>query len=221
MPSVERSFRRLGAVTVLSALACGCGSLTGSPSTAPAMAAAASAPAAGATAQVAVDPATQRAFEDARRALAAGQTQQAEQGFVALTRTHPEFGGPYAALGLMYRQAGKLSEASAQFEKAVQASPRQPAYLNELGLNYRMQGRFEQARATYESALVVAPDYRDAVLNLGILNDLYLGDGPRALELYERYLLLTPDGDKTVAKWVVELKSRTPQTVAANQKGVR
>ena len=60
---------------------------------------------------------------------------------------------------------------------------------------------------------------RDAVLNLGILNDLYLADGGRALDLYERYLQLSPGGDATVAKWVVELRSRTPQSVAANRKG--
>ena len=30
------------------------------------------------------------------------------------------------------------------------------------------------------------------MLNLGILHDLYLRDGKRALELYDRYLALSP-----------------------------
>ena len=197
---------------LLGALAAGCGSVPGASSGAPSAAATTAAPAS-------VDPAVQQAFDDARRALAAGQTQQAEQGFVALARAHPEFGGPHAALGVMYRQAGKLDAATAELEQAVRASPRQPAYLNELGVCYRMQGRFDQARLAYEQALAVAPDYRDVVLNLGILNDLYLADGGRALDLYERYLQLSPEGDATVAKWVVELRSRTPQSVAANRKG--
>ncbi|HRI18563.1 MAG TPA: hypothetical protein PL196_08585, partial [Burkholderiaceae bacterium] len=62
------------------------------------------------------------------------------------------------------------------------------------------------------------PDYAAATLNLGILNDLYLGDNRRALELYERYLELSPAGDTQVSKWVVDLHNRKPQQVAANAK---
>jgi Flp pilus assembly protein TadD len=200
-------------------LAGGCAS-TPAPVADPQATAAAPAAAASAAASVtpAVSPAAQRAFDDARRALAAGQTQQAERGFLALTQSNPELGGPHAGLGLIYQQAGKSAEAVLQLEAAVKASPQQPAYLNQLGVAYRQQGQFDKARQAYEAAIALAPDHTTAMLNLGILNDLYLDDSSRALELYERYLLLTPAGDATVSKWVVELKNRKPQTLAAKGK---
>lgn len=197
------------ALAAACALAAGCATPPADTAPAPTSAAAAPPP---------VDPAAQRAFDDAKRALASGQVAQAEQAFRALTRTHPDLGGPYADLGLIYRQSGKLPEAVAALEKAVQASPQQPTYLNQLGLAYRQQGRFDKAREAYEQALAIDPDYATAALNLGILNDLYLGDSRRALELYERYLALSPGGDATVSKWIVDLNNRKPQRVASGQK---
>lgn len=177
------------------------------------MAAAASAPAAmppAAEPPVSVPAAAQRGFDDARRALAAGRTDEAERGFRALAQANPELAGPHANLGIIYRQAGKLPEAAAALEKAVKASPQRPIYLNQLGITYRQQGQFAKAREAYEKAIALDPAYAAPLLNLGILHDLYLGDGPRALELYSRYLALSPSGDVAVSKWVADLKNRKP-----------
>ncbi len=174
--------------------------------------------AAAAAVEAPVSAAAQQAFDDAVRALAAGQVAQAESGFRALTLSNPELGGPHADLGLIYRQTGRLSEAVAALEQAVRASPKQPLYLNQLGLAYRQQGRFDEAREAYERALALAPEYAAATLNLAILNDLYLGDSRRALALYERYLGLSPQGDAQVSKWVVDLRNRKPQQLASNRK---
>ena len=70
-------------------------------------AAAATATAASGTVAPPVDAAAQRGFDEARRALAAGQTAEAERRFLALTQSNPELGGPHASLGLIYQQAGK------------------------------------------------------------------------------------------------------------------
>ena len=211
MRFAERLHPLAPTLTLAAACALAAGCATRPADTAPATATAAPAPAP-------VDPAAQRAFDDAKRALATGQVAQAEQGFQALTRTHPDLGGPHADLGLIYRQSGKLPEAVAALEKAVRASPQQPIYLNQLGLAYRQQGRFDKAREAYEQALAIDPDYATAALNLGILNDLYLGDSRHAVELYERYLALSPGGDATVSKWIVDLNNRKPQRVASGQK---
>ena len=210
MPFADPS-RLLVALAAACALVAGCATQKADPGPATATPAAATPPP--------VDPAVQSAFDDAKRALAAGQVEQAERGFRALTRSHPDLGGPHADLGLIYRQSGKLPEAAAALEAAVRASPQQPVYLNQLGLTYRQLGRFDKAREAYEQALQLDPDYAAATLNLGILNDLYLGDSRRALELYERYLALSPQGDPTVSKWVVDLNNRKPQRVASGQEG--
>jgi tetratricopeptide (TPR) repeat protein len=155
-----------------------------------------------------VSPAVQRAFDDAARALRAGRTEEAERGFRALAAAHPELGGPQANLGLIYLRADRPAEAVAALEKAVAASPQQPRYFNQLGIAYRQQGQFAKARGAYEQAIELDPDYAAAYMNLGILHDMYLRDSRRALELYDRYLTLSPRGDPTVSKWVVDLKNR-------------
>ena len=185
-----------------------------------AVTASASAPAARPVAAVVNDtplsPTVQRAFDDAVRAQRAGKPADAERGYRALLQSNPELGGPHANLGVMYRQAGKLAEAVTELEQAVKINPKQPVYLNQLGITYRQLGQFDKARGAYEKAIDANADYAAASLNLGILNDLYLGDAKRAAELYERYLALSPGGDPVVTKWVAELKNRkTAQAAAA------
>jgi tetratricopeptide (TPR) repeat protein len=165
-----------------------------------------------------VSAAAQRTFDDATRALRAGQSADAERGFRALIQSNPELGGPHANLGLMYRQAGKLPESAAELEQAVRLSPKQPLYLNQLGITYRQQGQFLKARDAYEKAIAIDPGYAAPTLNLGILNDLYLSDGKRALELYDRYLALSPSGDAAVTKWVADLKNRKPAPITVSRR---
>jgi tetratricopeptide (TPR) repeat protein len=161
-------------------------------------------------AQAPIAPGTQRAYDDARRLLAAGRIDEAERAFLALTKSAPDLAGAHANLGLIYRQAGKLAEAVTQLEKAAALSPQQPVVFNQLGVTYRQQGQFEKAKDAYEKAIDLDPQYAAAVLNLGILNDLYLRDNTRALALYDRYQAMTGGKDATVAKWVADLKNRKP-----------
>jgi len=161
-----------------------------------------------------IDPEAQRAFDSARAALRAGRTADAERGFRDLAAKYPDLGGAHANLGLILRNAGKHDESIAALERAVKASPRQPVFFNQLGVSYRHKGQFAKAREAYESALALDPNYADAHLNLGVLLDLYLGDNALALVHYERYLALSPAGDVAVGKWVADLKTRKPASVA-------
>jgi tetratricopeptide (TPR) repeat protein len=165
-----------------------------------------------------VDPQTQRAYDDALRLLAAGRSKEAERALRALTKSNPELAGPYANLGLILRQADKPTEAAAELERAVLANPKQPVVFNQLGIAYRQAGQFAKAQAAYERALALDANYADAILNLGILHDLYLRDAPRALELFERHQVLTASKDAAVAKWVVELRNRKPEQRLAAKK---
>ena len=166
----------------------------------------------------AVPPDVQRQFDAARRAMVAGRFDEAERGWLALTKSHPEFGGPFANLAIVYRQAGKHAESVAALERAVQANPKQAAYFNQLGIAYRNTGQFAKAREAYDKAIALDPGYATAIVNLGILHDIYLRDGTRALELYERYLALTPAGDDEVRKWISDLKNRAAAKAAAGRK---
>lgn len=189
------------------------------PAAASASAPAAAAPEARPEPEVPVSPAAQRTFDDALRALRAGRADEAERAFVALTKSNPELGGPFANLGVIYRQGGKLPESAKALEEAVRVSPRQPVYFNHLGITYRHQGQFAKAREAYEQAIALDANYGAPLLNLGILHDLYLGDAGRALDLYGRYLALSPAGDATVTKWIADLKNRKPAPITVSQQG--
>lgn len=165
-----------------------------------------------------VPPAAQRAFDDARRAMAAGRAQDAERGLRALTQSHPDLGGPHANLGLLHRQAGRLPEAAAALEQAVKLGPKQAVYHNQLGITYRQMGQFSKARAAYERAIELEPEYAAPHLNLGILHDLYLREPARALELYDRYAALTAGKDAVVAKWIADLRNRKPDKQLVSKK---
>jgi len=167
--------------------------------------------------EVPVDARAQAAYDTAKRALRAGRNDDAERQLKALAQSNPELGGVHANLGLLYRQAGKLPEAVAAMEKAVQVSPKQAVFQNQLGITYRQKGEFTKARDAYEKAIALDAAYASPVLNLGILNDLYLQDRKRALALYDQYLALA-GGDAAVTKWVADLKNRKDDHVALSVK---
>lgn len=228
MSSAERITACMAIALVLSAT--GCATIADSMKAVqqmvtPSPSAAASPPAVAAAAKPAVPDApvsvaVQRSYDDALRALRAGRNDEAERGFRALAQSNPDLGGPHANLGVIYRQAGKLNESASELEQAVKINPNQPIYFNQLGVTYRQLGKFDKARDAYEKAIALDANYAAPTLNLGILHDLYLGDGARALELYSRYLALSPSGDAAVTKWVAELKNRKAAagTVAAGKK---
>lgn len=180
------------------------------------------APAAPATPAVAaapaIAPAVQRTFDSASRALDTGQVNEAERGFLALTKSNPDLAGPHANLALIYRQAGKLDQAVAELEQAAQANPQQPAFHNELGITYRQLGQFGKAREAYEKAIALDSSHAAAQLNLGILLDIYLWDSRAALQAYERYMALSPSGDDTVRKWIADIRNRQPQQSLLSRK---
>jgi Flp pilus assembly protein TadD len=157
----------------------------------------------------------QAQFDRALQAQRAGRTDEAERQWRALAQTHPELGGVHANLGLLHARAGRTTEAVAALEQAVQASPTQPRFFNELGIAYRVNGQFAKAQEAYEHALGLDPSHAASLLNLGILHDLYLGNGAKALDLYDRYLALAPGGDATVTKWAADLRQRKPPAQAA------
>jgi Flp pilus assembly protein TadD len=232
MRSAERLSLALTAVAAAALLA-GCGSigfrvpgLSGPSAAASAPAAASSAAPAPVAAASAADapkpastgpiaPATQRAYDDALALMRAGHAADAERMFRALTVSNPELAGPHANLGVIARNAGRTAEAVKELEKATELAPGLAVAWNQLGLAYRANGDFTKARDAYEHALAIEPTYATAVLNLGVLDDLYLGDSARALELYTRYLALTPAGDPVVAKWVADVKNRQPKPAAS------
>jgi len=93
------------------------------------------------------------------------------------------------------------------FGRALEAGGGAPA-MTGLGLAYRSTGRFALAEQAYRSALVANPAYGPAMLNLGVLLDLYLQQPAAALEQYEGYQATLAEPDARVTNWIREVEIR-------------
>lgn len=74
-------------------------------------------------------------------------------------------------------------------------------YLNNLGLVLAESGRWKDAKKHLERAVAEAPTLPEGWLNLGLYREIYLGDGPGAIQCYERYVTLKGRRKDEVSKW--------------------
>lgn len=155
-----------------------------------------------------VDPAANADYQRALWALKAGRRDEATTLFKAMTAKYPTLAGPFANLGILYRDAGKLNDAEPALTQAAKLDPKNAAIQNQLGILYRQLGQFTQARDAYLQALKIDPNYAYAHLNLGILYDIYLAELNQALKEYEAYQGLSGGKDELVTKWIADVKQR-------------
>ena len=159
-------------------------------------------------AEAPVDPAAKRDFDNALKAMVAGNDKEAERLLGQLIVKYPELSGPNANLGIVYLRTGRLADAERVVTQAIKQNPSNAMYYNLLGIINRTAGKFVDARKAYDSALQIDGNYAYAHLNIAILYDLYLNDANKALQHYQRYQALTPKEDPQVTKWIVDLQQR-------------
>lgn len=152
-------------------------------------------------------------FEKANTAIEKNQWHEAEQQLSWLLENYPQLSGPYLDLALVYRQTQQLEKSAHYFSKAIATNPTNLVAYNQYGIFLREQGEFLAAEAQYLKALAVWEPYPDTHRNLGVLNDLYLGNKESALRHYYRYQELTAGKDRLVAAWIADLE-RQLTTVA-------
>ena len=132
-----------------------------------------------------------------------------------LTLAYPDYAGPHVNLAIVFMATERDADAQAALNTALSLNPQHAQAHNQLGILARRQGRFADAEQAYEAALVADPNYALAHYNLGVLLDLYLHRAADALAHYEAYQALLPEPDKTVAKWIVDLRRRLGMNKAA------
>tara|TARA_Y100001934_G_scaffold118726_1_gene145293 strand:- start:66 stop:980 length:915 start_codon:yes stop_codon:yes gene_type:complete len=99
----------------------------------------------------------------------AGQTVDAEQLAVSLTRVFPAHPFAWKILGAVLKQTGRLSEALVASQKAVELAPQDTEAHNNLGVTYIELGRLDEAESSLRHAIALKPDSADAHNNLVIL----------------------------------------------------
>jgi len=156
----------------------------------------------------AVRGATATDFETAVAFIRAGRYEDAEIILLGITSDQPELAGPWINLGEVYVALEQPEEARRAFEAAALANPWNCTAHNELGLLSRVHGDFEAAEQHYLSCIERVPGHGPALLNLGILYELYLGRLSDALVYYRQYQTLLTEPDRRVQGWVMDLERR-------------
>ncbi|MBI3773068.1 MAG: tetratricopeptide repeat protein [Gammaproteobacteria bacterium] len=162
---------------------------------------------AAATAAALVDPAAQADYDRALKAMQDQKFGDAETIFFELVKNHPDYAGPYANIGILFKRKGKNNEAEQAFKKSLELNKENADVYNHLAILYRDQGKFDLARQTYEAGLQIAPAHPHLNLNLGILLDLYLNQPEKALGYFQTAQKLNPD-DKQIKIWLADIQKR-------------
>jgi Flp pilus assembly protein TadD len=149
-----------------------------------------------------------REYAAALEKMRAHQYGEAEPMLVKLTQEEPTASGPWANLGVIYRERGDTEAAEKAFKRAVEINPKNGAALNELGVIARARGDFLTAEASYQQCVKAQPDNAACYLNLGILYELYLGRFGDALDAYRTFQSLSVAPDERVQGWVSDLERR-------------
>lgn len=161
-----------------------------------------------AAATPAKDPSTQ--FDEALALLKAKKFKEARAGFESLAKAHPEFSGPLTNLAILDAKANARDAAITNFNRAINANPRNAIAYNWLGMLYREAKNYPRAEQSYLQALELSPDSPAVVLNLAILYDLYLKRPADALARYQDYQRLTNSRELKVTAWIKAIEATMP-----------
>ncbi|MHB8571329.1 MAG: tetratricopeptide repeat protein [Candidatus Dormibacteria bacterium] len=105
-------------------------------------------------------------------------------------KTEAQLSNDSLTAGLAAQQAGKASEATADYQTALQHDPNNKWAMYDLGVIYQGQNRPGTAEVEYRKALAVDPDFELALYNLAIIRAAI--DTGEAAQLYRHIILIDP-----------------------------
>ena len=145
-------------------------------------------------------------YQSALTELNNNNFETAEKYFLEITKTHPDFAGPWANLALIYIKQEHYEKAENYIQKSLEKNPEMAQALNMAGFIEERNGNINKARYYYEKAIEKKPDYTLAYYNLALLYDVYLQNIAEAIKHYQQYLSLLDSEDEKTEDWVEELK---------------
>lgn len=95
--------------------------------------------------------------------------------------------------GLALCRLGRLEEARASFDQALQVDPECTDAVNNIGVVLYRQKRFDESVAVFDEIIAQQPGYVRAWYNKGVVMDR-LGRFRQAIDYYDQALLLNPGG---------------------------
>ena len=95
-------------------------------------------------------------------------------------------------LGEVFAQAGRLDEAIAHFQEAVEIKPDHASAHNNLGHALVREGKLNEAMGHFQTALEIQPNFADAYYNLGVAL-MQEGRVDEAMAHYQKAMEIQPD----------------------------
>ncbi|WP_188109797.1 tetratricopeptide repeat-containing sulfotransferase family protein [Pseudohalioglobus sediminis] len=100
------------------------------------------------------------------------------------------------ATGAEHWRAGRMAEAQTVLKKALRSNPDNVDAMRFLAMVYHAEGKYiDDAEALLRRAIAIAPDFHQALGNLGRIL-IENGKSEEAAEIYERWVELKPDNDE-------------------------
>jgi len=113
-------------------------------------------------------PSAHDAVATAREALLAGNLDEAQRQFLALTNG-PSAAEAHKGMGDVLARQGRLAKAEQAYRAAIRLRPEWPNVLNNLGNILKLRGDKAGAEQQYRRALAISSQFADANNNLGVL----------------------------------------------------
>lgn len=121
-----------------------------------------------------------------------GQYEKAEALAKLYATKFPEHGLSWKVLGAIYKQAGKIDESIAHYQKSITLSPSDAETHFNLGNTFKQADKFLEAEKSYRNAIAANPNHPKAHNNLGNLLRS-LGRPEEAISCYEKAVCLKAD----------------------------
>jgi len=133
---------------------------------------------------------------EARKALAAGQSQAAIDALGLSLEKRPGFADGYLLLGQAYVQQQKFPAAESAFRRALEIDPHISGGEYQLGMVLLLQERTKEATDVFASLARTDPRDADAQVGLGTAAEVS-GDYQRAFDAFQRAAQLDPKNPET------------------------
>ncbi|MCP3686861.1 MAG: tetratricopeptide repeat protein [Gammaproteobacteria bacterium] len=150
-------------------------------------------------------------YQEALEYISEGNRTKAIKKLQELIKFNASYPGAYINLGLLQIEENRFDAARQTLLIAIDNSHYDAIAYNHLGIIARRQGDYDQALKHYRIAVAADPEYANAYLNLGILQDIYLDNLPQALLHFQRYRELRGSNDKKIDRWIADIQNRIKQ----------
>ena len=120
------------------------------------------------------------------------QLNEAEKYGVQLSEEYPEEPFIWKALGIIFKENGKISESINSNKKSLKLNPNDAEVHNNLGFVYQEEKNYDEAKQWYEEAIRLEPNYIAAHHNLGLIYHLK-EEYEKAEISYKKTIKIKPD----------------------------